>query len=235
MKRITIIACMLLISACNNDSSSDNDKNDTPDPVVKTNYTYDITLSNLTNAQPISPPIAVLHAMDYKAWQLGEPASVALEYMAEGGMNSFLIEEAETRPTTTAEGALGPGKSQTLTISSEDKSLNMLTIAGMLVNTNDAFTGANALSLADLAVDETMSLITSAYDSGTEANSEDVNTMPGPAAGGQGFSAARDDFTSVVTMHSGIVSRDDGFAESALTEAHRFDNPVMKITITRTE
>jgi hypothetical protein len=34
-------------------------------------------------------------------------------------------------------------------------------------------------------------------------------------------------------MHPGVVSADDGFATSALTEQHRFDNPVAEIRITR--
>ena len=45
--------------------------------------------------------------------------------------------------------------------------------------------------------------------------------------------AVRDDVTGVVTHHGGIVSRDDCYTASALTEAHRFDNPMMRIELTR--
>ena len=47
------------------------------------------------------------------------------------------------------------------------------------------------------------------WDSGTEANSETAATIPGPAGGGEGFNATRDD-SDTVSFHSGVISQDDG-------------------------
>ena len=51
----------------------------------------------------------------------------------------------------------------------------------------------------------------------------------------EGFNAARNDRADQVSMHPGVVSRDDGFATSDLTNQHRFDNPVVRVRITRTD
>jgi hypothetical protein len=104
----------------------------------------------------------------------------------------------------------------------------------MLVNTNDAFSGFNAMDIANLEVGESISLRTGSYDAGTEKNSESMASIPGPAAGGEGYNEARDD-VDFVAMHPGVVSMDDGLMSSALTQAHRFDNPTLAITFTRTE
>jgi len=85
-----------------------------------------------------------------------------------------------------------------------------------------------------MAIDDVKSWNLNVYDSGTEANSEAVGTIPGPADDGTGFDAARND-VDFVALHSGVVSQDDGLSSSVLTQAHRFDNPAIKLTITRTK
>ena len=104
----------------------------------------------------------------------------------------------------------------------------------MLVNTNDAFTALNAWPVGEMSVGDVMTVNAIAYDAGTEADSESAATIPGPAGGGEGFNAVRDDGADQVTMHSGVISGDDGLATSDLTEQHRFDNPVARIRIERT-
>ncbi len=230
MKNLSVIASLFLITAC---SSSDNDSKDEEKTQTPESYSYEITLTNLTNAQPISPPVAILHGDDFSAWELGGTASESLEYLAEGGDTAQLVEDAADRPHSVAEGALASGQTAILNVSTQDRSHTLLTLAGMLVNTNDAFTGVAGYHVDQLAVDQSVSMPLHAYDAGTEANSESVNTIPGPAAGGEGFAAERDDATPLITRHGGVVSRDDGYPESALTEAHRFDGPVMHFTIKR--
>ncbi|MGI9283362.1 MAG: spondin domain-containing protein [Endozoicomonas sp.] len=75
--------------------------------------------------------------------------------------------------------------------------------------------------------------IISAHHSGTEANTESAGTMPGPADNGEGFNSARDDFADEVRMHSGVVTSDDGLSGSVLTQEHRWDNPTVRVVITR--
>lgn len=108
-----------------------------------------------------------------------------------------------------------------------------LTLATMLVNTNDAFVGLDGVDLSGLGRNESMVLHARVYDAGTEANSETAATIPGPAGGGEGYNAARDE-RDFIAVHRGVVSRDDGLATSALDASHRFDNPGARIVITRT-
>ena len=61
-----------------------------------------------------------------------------------------------------------------------------------------------------------------------------AGTIPGPADGGEGVSEGREALDAV-TMHSGVVTADDGLPNSVLDSSHRFANPVMKIIISRVE
>jgi hypothetical protein len=86
-----------------------------------------------------------------------------------------------------------------------------------------------------MAVGDVLTIHGIAYDAGTEADSELATDIPGPAGGGEGYNAARDDQADQVAMHAGVISGDDGFATSDLTEQHRFDNPVVEVRISRTD
>ncbi|GLX85687.1 hypothetical protein tloyanaT_19390 [Thalassotalea loyana] len=231
-----VTSMFALLAAC-----SDND-NDLPTPPTPPTppapapvvYSYEVTVTNLTNAQPLSPVAVVLHN-EGNLFNLGETASEALEVMAEGGDNSGLLEVSVALSAGSTEDPVMPGASATIEVMVEDTMPMHISLATMLVNTNDAFTGVNARSIADLEVGESISLVTSSYDAGTEANSEMMGTIPGPADGGEGYNAERDDRQDVVTMHSGVVSVDDGLSTSVLTQAHKFDNPTMRVVITRSQ
>lgn len=218
----------LLLSACN-DSNNDDEVMVTPPPPII--YSYEISVTNLTQAQPMSPIAVMLHN-EGDFWQVGTSASNALEKLAESGDNSELLDNNIILVGKSGAGILPAGMSETIMLDIQDNIPAKLSLATMLVNTNDAFTGINALAIENLAVNESISVFTSSYDAGTEKNSELMATIPGPAAGGEGFNSARDD-VDFVAMHAGIVSQDDGLMQSVLTQAHRFDNPSLKVTIKR--
>jgi hypothetical protein len=199
---------------------------------------YEVTVTNLSEAQPLSPPALILHRAGYHPWQVGSAASSGLEQLAEGGSTSALLAEAAGDPRVKATradtAAILPGASSSVIIESDDYADLALSLASMLVNTNDGFTGLDAESLGALAVHGSHSIDVTAYDAGTEGNSETATTVPGPAAGGEGYNSTRDD-RDTVGGHPGVISADDGLAGSALAASHRFDNPVARITITRLE
>lgn len=229
------LASTLALSGCSDDDDNDVVEMDTtpvvePEPV---NVSYEVTVTNLTNAQPLSPIAVVLHDTD-TLWSIGESASVALETMAEGGDNSQLIALEIVNASVSGSAPLMPGVTETLTVTIEDQTDAMLSLATMLVNTNDAFTGLSSIDLSGLAVGDTWTTYTSVYDAGTEGNSEAAGSIPGPADGGTGYMMDRDD-VDVVSMHPGVVSQDDGLTTSVLTQAHRFDNPATYVMIKRTE
>ncbi len=229
-------AMLTLLTGCPFDDDDDNDTPDivvTPTPPPEPEYSYEITIVNLTNAQPMSPIAIALHADD-KLWEVGVASSSALEVLAEGGDNSAFLEQPAVLASTSGEGVLMPGVTSTLSVTTQDMAATHLTITTMLVNTNDAYSGLTGLDLSTFDVDQSQSWALGVYDAGTEANSEAMGTIPGPADGGSGYDEARDDI-NLVTMHSGVVTQDDGLANSVLTQAHRFDNPAMQLTITRTK
>lgn len=220
------------LAACG-DSYNSSDDNYTPPVQPPMEYSYSITLTNLTYGQPLSPIAVALHG-DTKMWQVGQAASVALEKLAEGGDNTDFIALTANMATTSSEGPVPPGSSVTLAISTTEAMANYLTVVTMLVNTNDAFSGLTGVDISTLTVNQEKSWRLNVYDSGTELNNEAVGTIPGPADGGVGFDADRNDI-DLVGYHSGVVSKDDGLSSSVLTQAHRFDNPAVKLTITRTK
>lgn len=201
-------------------------------------YRYDVSVTNLTPNQPMSPLAVLTHNNSFELFEVGQSTSVELEYLAEGGSNAQLIalsdSDANVYQGISGNGLILSGESDTVSIRVEPNQEDYLSVASMLVNTNDAFVGESGLSLKSLAVGDTFVMNMNVWDSGTELNDELAATIPGPAGGGEGFNTTRND-TDVVSFHAGIISQDDGLTTSALSGNHRFLNPGARITITRTE
>ncbi|MGX9415861.1 spondin domain-containing protein [Vibrio sp. RC27] len=215
----------LALVACDDDADSDS-----PVATIDTSVEYEVVLKNLTNGQTISPPSLVLHDTG-SLFTIGEPASEALELLAEAGDASLILSDTSfILNSASASGGIANGTSTTMTVSHTD-AVEYLSFVSMLVSSNDAFTGVNQVDLTDLELNDSVTYQTVAYDSGTEANTETADTVPG--TGGEAYNPERDDI-DIVTMHPGIVSSDDGLTTSALSYQQKFDNPVMSVTITRT-
>ncbi len=235
-----IVLALALSGAVLAGCSSDNDfVPPPPPPPPPAMATFEVTVDNLTNAQPLSPVAVIAHATGYEVFGIGTAATAGLEEQAEGGDNTALLAEAgadgNVRTTASGAGPIGPGGTETITIEVLESDVATLRIStsSMLVNTNDAITALNAVDVSALAVGTSMTWRTIAYDAGTEANTEEAAHIPGPAGGGEGFNAVRDDIGDRVSMHAGVVGQDDGFATSGLDNQHRFDNPVASVRITR--
>lgn len=233
---LTAIAA-LFVAACDNDD--DVVAQPAPPPPPPAMASFDVTVTNLTNAQPLSPVAVIAHQDGYSVFTVGAAATVGLEELAEGGANGALIAEADADAsvlvTASGTGAIGPAGSETIRVEVLESDLPglLMSTSTMLVNTNDAITGTNAVDISALAAGDSLTLTTIAYDAGTEANDELALNIPGPAGGGEGFNAARDDIADRVAMHVGVVGSDDGFASSNLDNQHRFDNPVARVRIER--
>jgi len=216
---------------------------------------YTVHFTNLTFNQPMSPPAIVLHEPGYNAFIDGEPASDGIEMLAEAADPAILLDEAISSASyldsSSTDGGTFPGNTSstaTLVVPSLDVDNLRLSFASMLGNTNDAFTGLNAIDVSNMTVGQSTSFMAPTWDAGTEANLESASTIPGPAAsaaggGGAaaGFDAARDDLFDRVHFHSGAVTNAnatdaslEGLSDSVLDESHRWNNPTAKITITRT-
>lgn len=233
------LVAVAVLSAC--------DGNDAPTPPLPAPDSsppvsnFEITVSNLTNGQPFSPLALVAHFSAYRYFAVGETASPELEMLAEGGDNAALIDAAENNGAVyavrTGSGIVLPGSSETLNLELVEATLPFaeLSLATMLVNTNDAFAGFQGLPLARLGVGDELEIAVNVYDAGTEADSETAASIPGPAGGGEGFNAVRDDRADGVSGHAGVISIDDGLADSTLGEQHRFQNPAATVRIIRVD
>lgn len=236
---VVLAALTLPLTGCDWFDDDDDPVTTTPAPApapspAPVSVSYQLELTNLSNAQPMSPPAAALHSEGHW-WQIGQAASTALEQVAEGGDSMALLDDSALLATQTGSGILMPGDTQTLAITVNDVTDANLSVVTMLVNTNDAFSGLNAHSLANLQAGDSWHTYAYVYDAGTEANTEAMGSIPGPVDSGTGFDAARDDHVNFVAMHPGVVTQDDGLSTSVLHAAHKFDNPVLRIKVTRTE
>jgi len=214
----------LLLQGCN-----DNDNNAASD------RSFNVEVTNLSNHQPFAPVAAVLHKSGYDGFSLGAMASDGLELLAEAGDPSGFVAEASADNmvlnTVSGTGVISPGGNETIKVQGNSP-MPRLSLAGMLVNTNDGFIGLDDVDISALAMGESLILHARVYDAGTEANTEAATDVPGQ--GGEGMNAARDD-RDFIAVHPGVVSMDDGLATSALDASHRFDNPAARIVITRTQ
>ncbi|WP_455204418.1 spondin domain-containing protein [Kaarinaea lacus] len=223
-------SALLLLAGC-----SDDDDND--ETMMEHPASYEIKVMNITHGQPLTPILVVAHQPDYHLWQVGNTASASLEALAEGGDTAPLLSEVQMDMNVAAviassSGPFGPGSMQSVTVETMPNASLQISVASMLANTNDAFTGVTNVAIGQLASGESIATMAHAYDAGTESNSEAAADIPGPAGNGEGFNATRDD-VDFISVHAGVVTSDDGLATSALTEDHRWLGPTAKVVITR--
>ncbi|KZY75736.1 MULTISPECIES: spondin domain-containing protein [unclassified Oleiphilus] len=226
-----LLASSLILSACSDNDSKQDDM-----------LEFEVTVSNLTAGQPLSPAAVLLHDSQWKSFQTGHRASDELELLAEGGDNSlFLSSSLDDSYVYLAEsgaGIIAPGEYESFQVQTSEKYLGTLSLSvvSMLVNSNDAIAALNGKAISALEIDESMSFELLTYDTGTEANTETADTIPGPAAQGgdrEGFNVARDDVRDAVYLHPGVVTQDDGLSSSTLGEVHRWDNPAVGVRVER--
>ncbi len=224
-----ILGSSILLAACGG-------KKDSADEMAE----FELTITNVTAAQPLSPVASVVADAGYRIFELGEPASLGLEHIAEGGDTGVLLASLAANDTVilskTGSGIIPPGNSETLVFQFPRERLNdaYLSAVSMLVNTNDGITAVQGIRLMDLEVGKRWIQSAMAYDAGTEANTEAAGSIPGPADGGEGFNATRDD-TRSVRVHAGVITTAGGHGSSVLSEQHRFDNPVAVFSLRRIE
>lgn len=221
----TALLTSMVISGCGSSSNE--------------NRMYRITLTNMTANQPLSPATIIIHKAGYHLWQPGHMASVALEKLAEGGSNQDVLTEVGSDThvliSKSGTGIIPPGASETLELEIKKSNNLKITVAAMLVNTNDAFVGRVSNKIAMLGWGESFSMHVPIWDAGTEANTESAGSIPGPADGGEGFNASRAGDVDFVTIHQGVVSNADGLASLVLNESHRFNNPGALLRVERVD
>ncbi|MFT4726857.1 MAG: hypothetical protein ACI9UN_001352 [Granulosicoccus sp.] len=150
---------------------------------------YQVTVTNLTSGIHFTPLIASAHAPTASMLTSGSPASAELQAFAEGGNVGPMAELLESLDASVATGdvLLAPGATATLMLSDTGSQGNtVLSVAGMLLPTNDGFLGLNSVHLPMASGLASMTWNANGYDAGTEANDE----LAGSGAPGEaGFPA----------------------------------------------
>lgn len=175
----------------------------------------EVRLKNITH-QVFSSPLVATGPCTAGVFSLGNPASVAVEQMAEGGSTSALAQWFLNRGwVTNSPGTpVYPGQVRTtmLTVPVVVPPSNLcMFVGGMLVQTNDGFFAIQGLPVRSYLA---RTVYLPAYDSGTECNSERCADLPpgsiaecGP--GGIGFTPFGCPHEGFITSHAGIHGYED--------------------------
>jgi hypothetical protein len=208
---------------------------------------FDVQITNLTNSIYFTPFLVAAHPAGNNLFTSGQPASANLQAMAEGGDTMGLMADVTGLGATIVDnpagGLLGPAASTSFNMNTDGTSNDRLSVVAMLLPTNDAFAGLNAIEIP--ATPGTYSFDVPAYDAGTEANDELVTGggMPGVAGipgdpsmltGSNGTGAAGADANSNVHIHRGALGDTDAMGGNSDLDSrvHRWLNPVIRVTIT---
>jgi hypothetical protein len=200
---------------------------------------YRVTITNLTKGQTFTPMLIATHSTATRIFAPGTAASPQLQVLAEEGDTAMLAALLRGTPTTVGEVVTGPpplaglqtpGTTRTYDISGSSTSTH-LSLAAMLIPTNDAFVGANSVMLPSGFDPIVVDVL--AYDSGTETNDELCASIPGPSfteCGGPGGGGRPGRGEGAVTVHNGMHGV--GNMNEPLRD---WRGPVARVTIVRVQ
>jgi hypothetical protein len=207
--------------------------------------TYRVTITNLTQGQPLTPPVLLTHSNKTDIFTLGEEASAEIQAIAENG-NSAPLETAlagdpyvhqvvvAAAPILPANDPGGTGIPNSASFEIKAFGIaNYLSFISMLICTNDGFTGLDTIRLPRWKT----TILTVAYDARTEMNTEDFANMVPPCQGligvmsddpGTGMTDPALAEEGIIIPHPGILGGVD-----LVQDVHGWTDPVAKIVIER--
>lgn len=208
--------------------------------------TYEVTLHNMTDGQPFSPGFAATHRPNFHAFQVRGLAHPGIEAIAEdgnegpavaalGSLDAITDLHDINRPLT-PDGKTVEMFTDTLTFEITAQPGDRLSLAVMLICTNDGFTGLDGVKLPKHG---SVTYHAAGYDAGTEDNTEESMDIVDPCSGlgpvplagdpdGNEDAAVDSDPHVAIHHHSGI----EGGADLS-PSMHDWTNPVAEITIER--
>jgi len=195
-------------------------------PTAAVNGVFEVTITNITRGQIFAPALLATHNNSASVFTPGGVASSDLATLAEDGDTSLLLAslalDANVLDVQAGAGMIHPGMSETILITS-DVAHPFISVAGMMVSTNDTFYGADS-ALLPLRYDQHM---VPAWDAGSEANSEDCAFIPGPPCGMGGVHDA--------AVAEGFIHISNGIHGKGGVAADEYDwrNPVARVTVQR--
>jgi len=203
------IAGAIVMSGCSSDDDDD-DIDTSPDPVVESEPgTFQISFTNMTTGQLMTPPVAALHDPSVHLFQIGETSSDAVRDIAETGNNAALVAFAGDNPTVVSgagvagTGPFGPGESVTISLTT-DLAGQVFSAVNMVICTNDGISGVDSMALP--ADNEPVTVMAMPYDAGTRDNQDDaLSFFPPPCtiADGTVVPAPEEDPRQPIAAHPG--------------------------------
>ena len=193
---------------------------------------YEVSITNITKGQNFTPQLVATHNKSLSLFTLGEAASTSLEALAEGGDTSGLELDLEGPSDQggeikVIEGLLGPGDKIMIEIKGHHNH-HFLSIAAMLLPTNDTFVALSAMALPKKG---SVSYFALAYDAGTEENDQKCIHIPGPTCKGDAISAPN------TTTDEGYVYISNGIHDvpggDLAPSLYDWNNAVALVTIKR--
>jgi hypothetical protein len=182
----------------------------------------------------LTPVVAATHHRWFRLFRVGRSATDGLQQLAENGGVPVLVAELEANRkvgdvAVVGSAPIGPGASATAAITA-GRWKNRISLAGMLICTNDGFAGVSSMRLPH-RTGQTRTVYARAYDAGTEINTEAYADLVPPCGnlGGTGVSDPALAQNGVVRPHRGIIGGAD-----LDPEVHGWHGRVVKVTITRT-
>lgn len=193
--------------------------------------TYVVTVTNIMAAGQFTPVLATTHNRRTSLFNLGSAPRPGLARLAETGDTSVLQNTLSNSSNVGSVGTYTPegspltvaGATLEFTIESPVNS-RYLSIASMILPTNDSFT---ALDTVSLPASGSATYYALGYDAGSEQNDELCANIPGPTCGGDGsFSGINGEgFVHVSRGIHGIGDLDPS--------EYDWRNPVAKVVVTR--
>lgn len=183
----------------------------------------EVTITNLTYGQVLSPPVVASHAQAFDLFTPGNAASAGLAMLAQDGITAGLTGELAGEPEVfdiaVGSGMIPPGSSMTIEVDITGHH-RWISLASMLVTTNDAFTAVRGLR----AEHRLTVRYADAWDAGAEDNNEDCDFIPGPPCGNPGVGTATSE--GFIHVHRGI----HGIADLVAADTD-WRNPVVAVSV----
>jgi hypothetical protein len=208
--------------------------------------TYRVTLMNLTGGQPFSPPVAATHGSGLHMFQVGQLASDELAAIAQDGNEVPMADLFKASPHVTdvvdvgrpltTHGKVVGSFTDTATFEIRAAPHDRLSLATMLICTNDGFLGLDAVRLPDSG---TKAFLLNGYDAGREENTEESVDLVDPCSALGPFALPGDpdgnEDAAVATTPAQPIALHPGIAGvGELSPAHHgWENPVAAVRVER--
>ncbi len=205
-----------------------------------------VTLTNLTGGIYFTPSLLVAHTDAVDLFEVGAPASTGLATLAEGGDGSVLAADLDASSASNTHQTIGSTPlapaTTTVAVTFETNDHPYLSMAAMMLPTNDGFVGLDSWKIP--TTPGTYTVYLNAYDAGSEANDEIINgggalgsagipAAPGGDGGTGATGVASTDSNTNVHIHRGQIGDNNptGGVSDVDNTVHRWLNPVASLKV----